>query len=88
MRQVDKLPNKSHHNIGSSLYDWDTLLDGNIWECTKGVDFNCNCVSFCAAARNAAKKRKVKVETRTVKEYGTERVYIKARKRRPKKAQW
>lgn len=39
------------------IYDYDTLLDGNIYECKRGVDFKCKRVSFMSTMRKEALSR-------------------------------
>lgn len=63
-----------------SSYDWDTLLDGGIYQLSKGDgaddDFDCEVITFQALARNAAKRKNesqpdaaqhIGVRTQTVK---------------------
>ena len=49
---------------GRSRYEWDTILNGNTWELTKGEDFTCATGSFRSAVIGAAKKRNLAVRTK------------------------
>ena len=37
-------------------HDWKTILNGTIWRLTKGVDFQCEALSFYNAATTYAKR--------------------------------
>ena len=47
----------------TSLYDWDTILNGNIWKLTKGTDFQSGVETFRAGAYAMAKTRGLKLQT-------------------------
>jgi len=60
-----------------SLYDWDVLLNGKQWAMVEDEDFNCRPGSFRNGARNMAKKRGLKIQTKI--EGGT--VFLQATER-------
>ena len=41
-------------------YDYDRFLDGNIYECKRGIDFTCKRQSFMTTMRKAAIERGLK----------------------------
>lgn len=45
--------------VGDSTYDWNKLLDGNIYQLEQGEgkDYECTTQTFSTLARSAAKKR-------------------------------
>lgn len=47
-------------------HDWDSLLDGQIWQLTAGTDYNCKTSTFASLARNQAKKKKLGLRTNKV----------------------
>lgn len=40
-----------------AVYDWDNLLDGKIYQATKGEDFDCEIATFTMMLRDRSKKR-------------------------------
>lgn len=49
---------------GKARYDWDTILNGEVWALAHGSDFDCTPDGFRSAARNAATKRNLSVRTK------------------------
>jgi hypothetical protein len=47
--------------FGHSSYDWDTLLDGKIYQLKQGEDFECKMQTMALLTRKNAKKRGFKV---------------------------
>lgn len=47
---------------GRSRYDWDTLLDGTIYQMTEGEDFDCKVNTLTTLLRDRAKKRGKRVQ--------------------------
>ena len=47
-----------------SRYDWDTLMSGDIWQLSRGDDFNGQSKTFVQAARMQAKRRGGTLKTR------------------------
>jgi hypothetical protein len=47
-----------------SRYDWETLLNGDIWKLSRGTDFGGKTVTFVANAREQAKRRGGRIRTR------------------------
>jgi hypothetical protein len=58
--KLDTFPSLPSH----SRYDWDTLLNGDIWKLSRGTDFGGKTRTFVAAARAQAKRRNGAVRTR------------------------
>lgn len=59
---VSEMPPKRSHG----LYDWDSWLDGQIWELEEGVDFKVSVPSFRTLLCMTAKKRGKKTKTSLV----------------------
>jgi hypothetical protein len=51
-----------------SRYDWETLLNGDIWKLSPGADFGGKTRTFVAAARAQAKRRGGRVRTRLLED--------------------
>lgn len=49
---------------GKARYDWNTILNGEVWALRKGEDFDCTPEGFRSAARNAATKRELSLRTK------------------------
>jgi len=50
---------------GTSRYDWDALLDGNIYKMVSGEDFSVKPTSLITSAKKAAAKRNKTLKVRT-----------------------
>jgi hypothetical protein len=48
-----------------SIYDWDSWLDGQVWELEKGIDFHIGITSIRSMARTAAHQRGLEMKTRS-----------------------
>jgi hypothetical protein len=49
-------------SVGHSNYDWDTLLDGQIYSLEEGEDFECKVDTMAMLVRKNAAKRGLKVK--------------------------
>lgn len=58
-KKLDEFPRQSRN----SKYDWDTWLNGEVWELTRGEDFDIGMASFRSVAFREARLRKVKLRT-------------------------
>ena len=67
---VIKIEGNLVHNGGKGVqkYDWDKLLNGNQWLLSQGVDFDVFPESFRVTAFLAAKKRGLKITTRSAED--------------------
>lgn len=67
---------KAAATFGHAKYDWDQLLDGQIYKLTKGVDFDCKPLTMAMLIRKNAERRNVKVrisrdgDTMVIQQYG------------------
>lgn len=59
-------------------YDWNTLLDGSVWECIKGEDFFDSPKRFASACYKAGEVRGLRVRTRFPDGSNGSRVIIQA----------
>tara|TARA_R100000306_G_C4356527_1_gene133018 strand:- start:231 stop:599 length:369 start_codon:yes stop_codon:yes gene_type:complete len=55
---------------GNTKYPWDSWADGNIWEVTMGVDFDCQPTSMRGILYHFAKSRGLKVQVRSIARLG------------------
>lgn len=46
-----------------AIYDWDTILNGNIWKLTKGTDFQSSVLTFRSGAYQQARRRGLRLQT-------------------------
>jgi len=53
-------PNRDHYD-GRRKYDWEKWMDGQLWRMEPGKDFECTSAGFCNAARDYAKRHKIKL---------------------------
>lgn len=59
-RKLDQFPLSK-----AAKYPWDEYMDGNVWELTRGEDFDCSVTSMQGAARTQANRRRGTVRMRT-----------------------
>lgn len=52
------------HSARGRRYDWTLILDGQIRELERGVDFACEPASFVKTVRKAARRHGIAVEVR------------------------
>lgn len=57
MQKLKKFEFKSAVAAEGSTYEWDKMLDGNIYALTEDEDYTCKATTFGTLARSAAKKR-------------------------------
>ena len=55
---------------GNAKYPWDRWADGNIWEVTAGVDFDCKPVSFRGVLYSYAKRSGLKLQVQSLTRMG------------------
>lgn len=64
--------------VGRAVYDWNTLLDGNIYQGIEGEDFQCKAATFGLMLRTRSEKRgkgcRVNQETKETEEGVTQNV--------------
>jgi hypothetical protein len=61
---IDKMPTMD----GRSVYDWAAMSDGKVRKLERGKDFNCQPRSLRLACINWARRRKVPVDVRVIKD--------------------
>ena len=64
MKILDELPR--HGNGNEEIFDWDTLLDGQVRLFEKGIDFDCLTSSMRGSIYAAARRRNLKVTLRII----------------------
>lgn len=69
---------KGAGSFGEKIYDWDTLLDGQIYEMVKDEDYSCKTLTIQAMVRNQAAKRGLGIRVSAGKEDGVEKVRFQA----------
>ena len=55
---------------GNAKYPWDRWADGNIWEVTAGVDFDCKPISFRGILYSYAKRSGLKLQVQSLTRMG------------------
>lgn len=55
---------------GNTKYPWDMWADGNIWEVTMGLDFDCKPASFRGVLYSHAKRSGLKIQIQTLTRMG------------------
>lgn len=60
----------STNGHGNAKYPWDRWADGNIWEVTAGVDFDCKPVSFRGILYSYAKRSGLKLQVQSLTRMG------------------
>jgi hypothetical protein len=64
----------------TQLYPWDQLMDGQVWQLTRGEDYTAKTNTVLANARTQAKRRGGTVRTRIVNDAGRESLVIQFRR--------
>ncbi len=58
MKVIKEIPEKLKDK---SRFAWDVILDGQLWQMERGVDFDTDSTAFGSTVRSAAKRRNVGV---------------------------
>ncbi len=69
---------KARSGFGEKIYDWESLLDGQIYQMVKGEDYDCKTLTVQAMARNQAAKRGLGIRVSAKVEDGHEQVTFQA----------
>ena len=73
-RKLDEFP-----AVPGQRYDWNGLLNGEVWQLFKGEDYTAKTMTLVATARAQAKKRSGSLKTRLVTDGEHESVVLQFR---------
>lgn len=69
--KLESFPQQYQGRGRKQLYNWDDLLNGEVWELREGEDFKTSMSSFRTQAHNAARQRQLKVRVHVNRESDT-----------------
>ena len=66
MKVIKEIPEELNNR---SRFDWDVILDGQLWQMEQGVDFQTDATAFGSTVRSAAARRGIGVKIKVRKSF-------------------
>ena len=67
--------------LPTQRYPWDQLMNGQVWQLTRGEDYDAKTLTVLANARAQAKRRGGTLRTRMLTDAGNEQLVLQFRQR-------